>query len=119
RLGSTDRHVVDAHRDQIDADRVMASHQGGDLQLGPHPVRARDQDRVLIFLRIEAEEAAKSSDVRQYFRAERRADEGADALDELVAGVDVNPCLFVVQGEAGLLFTGGWQSYRNNQVWRT
>src|SRR5213594_1286163 len=106
RLGSTDRHVVDAHRDQIDADRVMASHQGGDLQLGPHPVRARDQDRVLIFLRIEAEEAGKSSDVRQDFRAERRADEGADALDELVAGVDVNPCLFVVQVEAGLLYRG-------------
>ena len=41
------RHVVDAHRHQVDADGVEPVHGPRDLDLGADPIRARDEHRVL------------------------------------------------------------------------
>ena len=63
RLGALDDEIVDAHGDQIDADRVENAGVDGDLQLGADPVGGRDQDRVRITRRLEVEEPAESADL--------------------------------------------------------
>src|SRR5262249_62430351 len=46
RLGAGDEHVVDAHRYQIDPDRVVAARGERRLQLRPDALGAADPDRV-------------------------------------------------------------------------
>ena len=46
RLGALHDDVVDAHRDEVDADRVVAAGLDRDLHLGADAVVGRDQDRV-------------------------------------------------------------------------
>ena len=48
RLGAGHGHVVDAHRDQVDADRVVAPGQERELQLGADAVGARHQQRLAV-----------------------------------------------------------------------
>ena len=61
RFGALHDHVVDIHRDQVDADGVVLPHRGGDLDLGAAAVGAGDEDRVLVvaceelFVEVEAE----------------------------------------------------------------
>src|SRR2546421_531927 len=57
RLGALYEHVVGAHRYKIDADGVVAAEGEGELQLGAHAIRARDQYRVTVFLRQLAQRA--------------------------------------------------------------
>ena len=47
RLGALHDEVVDAHRDEVDADRVVHAGLDGDLELGADAVGGRDQDRIL------------------------------------------------------------------------
>ena len=47
RLGARHDDVVDDHRDEVDADRVVAAQLPGELELGPDAVSRTDQDRVL------------------------------------------------------------------------
>ena len=46
RLGALHDDVVDAHGDEVDADRVVDAGLDGDLDLGADAVIGRDQDRV-------------------------------------------------------------------------
>ena len=46
RLGALDDDVVDAHRDEVDADRVEDAGFDRDLELGADAVGGADQDRV-------------------------------------------------------------------------
>ena len=46
RLGALDDEIVDAHGDEVDADRVEDAGVDGDLQLGADAVGGGDQDRV-------------------------------------------------------------------------
>ena len=48
RLGPAAQGVVDAHRHQVDAHRVVHARQRGHLELGAHAVGAGDQHRVLV-----------------------------------------------------------------------
>ena len=45
RLGADAHQVVDAHGDEVDADRVVAAGVAGDDHLGAHPVGRGHQDR--------------------------------------------------------------------------
>ena len=63
--------VVDAVVDEVLADRVVAVRQERDLQLGADAVGARDQHRVARSPRLEAEQAAERSDLREHARRER------------------------------------------------
>ena len=47
RLGALHDEVVDAHGDEVDADRVVDAGLDGDLELGADAVIGGDQDRVL------------------------------------------------------------------------
>ena len=46
RLGALHDEVVDAHRDEVDADRLVPAGGDRDLELGADPVGGRDQDRI-------------------------------------------------------------------------
>ncbi len=50
RLGTADHEVVDHHRDQVDADRVVLVHRLGDGELGAHPVGRRRQQRLAVVI---------------------------------------------------------------------
>ena len=50
RLGALHDQVVHDHRHAVDADRVVAAEQRGELQLGADAVRRGDQHRVLVAL---------------------------------------------------------------------
>jgi hypothetical protein len=50
RRGAGDDEVVHAHRDEVDADRVVDAELAGELELGPHAVGAGDEHGVLHLL---------------------------------------------------------------------
>jgi hypothetical protein len=61
RLGALHQDVVDAHRDQVDADGVVAVELEGQLELGADAVGAGHQHRLLVFLR-DLEQRAEAAD---------------------------------------------------------
>ena len=50
RLGALHEHVIHAHRDEVDADTVVAVEQEGELQLGANAVGAGDENRLAVLL---------------------------------------------------------------------
>jgi hypothetical protein len=100
RLRALDDEVVDAHGDEIDADGIVDAGFDRDLQLGPHAVIGGDQHRIGKARRLQVEQAAKAADLAIRTRPPRRPHQRLDAVDHLVAGIDVNARLGV--GEAVL-----------------
>jgi hypothetical protein len=94
RLGSLDQDVVDAHRDQVDADRVVPVERERKLELRADAVGARDQHRLAVLLR-DLYERAEAADSGQDLGAQRAPGERLDRLDERVARIDVDPCVAV------------------------
>ncbi len=89
RLGALHQDVVDAHRDEIDADRVVPVEREGELQLRADAVGAGDQHRLPVALR-KLDQRAEAADAGEHFGPHRPGGERLDALDERVAGVDVD-----------------------------
>src|SRR5262249_22494279 len=98
--GAVDEDVVDAHRDQIDADRVVPVRQERDLQLRSDAVRGRDEHR-LLQARGDPDEPGEAADVAEHLGAERAARERGDPTDALVAGIDVDARPAVREGLHG------------------
>src|SRR5579863_244426 len=68
--------VIDAHRDQIDPDRIMAAGGEGDLEFGPDAVGAGDEYRFSQFrCAVESDDRAEAADAAEYVRAQRRTRE--------------------------------------------
>ena len=64
RLGTAGQHVVDAHRDEVDAHRVVLVCHLGEAQLRAHAVGAAHEDRVVHLLKGSGREhPAKAADV--------------------------------------------------------
>ena len=63
RLGALHDDVVDAHGDEVDADRVVLAGIDGDLQLGADAVIGRDQHRIGEAGGLEVEQAAEAADL--------------------------------------------------------
>ena len=61
RLGALHHQVVDAHRDQVDADAVMLAGLDRDLQLGADAVGGGDQKGVAVAGGLEVEEGAEAA----------------------------------------------------------
>src|SRR5205809_7004983 len=90
RLRALREDVVDAHRHQVDADRVVHAELDRELQLGADAVGPRYEHRLAVFLR-DLGERAESADSGEHFRAQGPLREGLDRLDQRVPGVDVHP----------------------------
>ncbi len=99
-LGAGDEDVVHAHRHEIDADGVVLLHPEGELQLGSHAVRAGDHHGIPELLR-HLDQGAETPEVSQHLGAHRAPGEGLDALDQLVARVDVDARVAVGEGVGG------------------
>jgi hypothetical protein len=56
--------VVDAHSDEVDADRVVAVHQEGDLQFSADAIGTGYQHRIFILFALKTEQAAKAPEIR-------------------------------------------------------
>ena len=89
RLGAEREDVVHAHRDEIDADRVVAVELEGELQLRSDTVGAGYEHGLAITLR-HLEQRTEAADAREDTRTKRAFRERLDAFDELVARVDVD-----------------------------
>ena len=81
RFRALDDDVVDAHGDEIDADRVMVPGIDGDLQLGADAVIGGDQHRIGKARRLEVEQTAETADLAIGARPARRAHQRLDLLD--------------------------------------
>ena len=90
RLGALHRDVVDRHRDEVDADGVVATGEAGDHRLRADAVGRRHEQRVVEALGLEREQAAEPADVADHLGAERGAHVRLDQLDRLLAGGDVD-----------------------------
>ena len=72
RLGALHDEVVDAHGDEVDADRVVLAGLDGDLQLGADAVIGGDQHRIGEAGGLEVEQAAEAADLAIGARPARR-----------------------------------------------
>ncbi len=91
--GAAGGHVVDAHRDEVDADGVEPAHAAGDLDLGAHAVGAGHQHGVL-----EARQAhgpAEPAEAAEDERVLRALQPLLHEVDGAVARLDVDAGLLV------------------------
>jgi hypothetical protein len=79
----------------------------GHLELGPHAIGRRDQDRVLVSGCFEIEEAAKTAKRTVGPGTASGPCERFDCFDKLVAGVDIDPGVSVCQPIAGRVASYG------------
>ena len=100
RAGAAGDDVVHAHADEIEADRVVRAGGEGHLELRPHAVGAAHQDGLLHVGR-DAAQPGEAADVAHDLRDARHLRQRLDALDELVARVDVDPRVPVGDAHAG------------------
>ena len=82
--------VVDAMVDEVLADGVVAVHHHGDLQLRADAVHAADQHGPFVFLHVEREQSAKSTNRPEHFTAQRLADFRFEAGLQRVSHIDVH-----------------------------
>jgi hypothetical protein len=85
--------VVDAHGDEIDADRAVLAGLDGDLELGADAVVGGDQDRIAKPARLQIEQAAEAAEVASAPGPCGRFGQRLDRLDQGVAGIDIDPAL--------------------------
>src|SRR6266480_2495160 len=89
RLGALREHIVDAHRHQVDANRVVTPEREGELELRADAVGPRHEHRVTVFLRDLAQRA-ETADAGEHLGPQRAPGERLDRLDQRVAGLDVD-----------------------------
>ena len=97
RFGALHEHVVDAHRDQVDADRVVAVQDMGELELGADAVGAGYQHRLAVTAG-QVEQGAETAQSGHDFLAERACDQRLDAFDDFLAGIDIDAGGAIGQG---------------------
>ena len=89
-LGAEHEAVVHAHGHEVDAHGVVLIELEGELELGAHAVGAGDEHRRLHSRDVGTEEAAEAADVGNDAMRVRAGDHGFDALDQLIAGIDID-----------------------------
>ena len=105
RLGALHQDVIDAHRDQVDADRVVPVQLERQLQLGAHAVGARHQHRLLVFL-ADFKQRAEAADAAHHAFAHRALGKRLDRFDQRIAGIDIDTGIAVRKGDIGRLIHG-------------
>ena len=90
RLGALHHQVVDAHRDQVDADGVVQAGLDRELQLGADAVGGGDQDRVGEAGRLQVEQRAEAAQAAQHAGPRGGARQRLDRLDQRIAGIDID-----------------------------
>src|SRR6476660_7404869 len=89
RLRTERQYVIDAHRDQIDADRIVPVKLESELELRADAVGTGHQHGFAVALR-HFEQRTEATDPREHARPQCAPGERLDAFDQTVAGVDVD-----------------------------
>jgi hypothetical protein len=119
RLGPLHDEVVDVHRDQVNADRVVHAEHLRELDLGPHAVGARDQHRLLVVARkellvvVEAEEPREPAGVVDDARPEGAAHQRRKGVGERVLLVQADARGGVRQAGGGPVGISGAHAREN------
>ena len=95
RLGALCEYVVYAHRNGVNADRVVFVHCESQFQLGADTVSAANQHRLAITQGCEVEHSAESADVAHHARTVGGSDVLLDPPYYVVAGFEVHTGLFI------------------------
>ncbi|EIM72195.1 hypothetical protein A33O_20475 [Nitratireductor aquibiodomus RA22] len=102
RLGTLNDKIVDAHGNEVDADRVVPVRINGDLELGADAVIGGHEDGVGKACRLEIEQAAEAADLAVGARPARGAHHGLDLVHHPAAGIDIDARIGI--GEAVFTF---------------
>ena len=97
RLCALHQHIVDAHGDQVDANRVVLDQAAAQASAWCRHRQCRIPARVRGTARRQCEQAAKTAQPGQHFGSLRALHQRLDALDEFVAGIDVDAGIFIGQ----------------------
>ncbi|OIQ79779.1 hypothetical protein GALL_384690 [mine drainage metagenome] len=89
--------IVDAHRHQVDADRVVLVELERQLELGADAVGTGYHDRIFEFLR-HFEQRTETADAGQHLGAHGTAGIRLDVFDQRVASFDIHACVAVADG---------------------
>jgi hypothetical protein len=103
RLRALHHQVVDAHGDQVDADRLQPSHFDGDPELGADPIGGGDQNGVLEPGGLEVEQAAEPAKAGHDAATRCCLGQRCDAVNQRVPGIDVDSRLFIRRALNGFL----------------
>ena len=96
RLSALYHQIVDAHRHQIDANRVVTFQIHRQTQLGADAVRPGDQHRLAVFLRQRAE-GAEAAQATHHFRATGFFHDAFDSVDQSVTSININTGIFIAE----------------------
>jgi len=96
RLGALHQDIVDAHRDEIDADRVVAVELECEFELGADAVGAGNQHRFAVLAGNPAQRA-ETADTGEHFGPHGFPGKRLDVLHERVAGVDIDTGIAIGQ----------------------
>jgi hypothetical protein len=100
RLATLRDEVVDAHGDEVNADRLVPTAVDGDLQLGADAVRGGDEDRVAKAGRRKVEEGTEAAKPAHDAGPIGARGGGLDPLHQAVARVDIDPGIAIGQALA-------------------
>jgi hypothetical protein len=89
-LGAAHHQVVDDHRDQIDADRVVLVHGLGHRQLGAHAV-GRGCEQWFAIAAAQREQPRESTEPAAHFGPGGLLGQRFEQFDGAVTGLDVHP----------------------------
>ncbi len=104
RLCALYNEVVDAHGDEVDADRIVAHPASMAIfSLVPTPSLAATRTGSLKARGLEVEQAAEAADLAIGAGAARRADGRLDLLDKQIAGIDIDACVAIGQAVSSRL----------------
>ena len=116
RLGSLHDNIVDAHRDEIDTNRIVAIQVPREHEFGADTVGARYEYRFAVAISRQGKQAAKSAKTGHDLRAAGSLHQRLDAIDERIARIDIDTGIFVRQWFFGHL---GSQKKRGEKNGRT
>ena len=103
RLGALDDQIVDAHGDQIDADRVVLAGGDGDFQLGADPVGGGDQDGIAETRGLQIEQRAEAAEAGRGAAARRAGGQRLDRLNQSRSRIDIDAGIAIAAGVYGVL----------------
>ena len=100
-FGADHQDVVDRHSHKVDADLVVRVVLGRELELGSDTIGSSDEHGIAVTLR-HAEQAPEPADAAEHLGTASSLNSGYDALDQRVAGIDIDPGCFVGQRVFGV-----------------
>lgn len=97
RFGSLYQHIVNAHGDQVDTDRAVLVQLLRQHQLGAYAVGSRYEHGFLVAPGWQRKQAAKAAEPGHHFGTACAGDRGLDAVNERIAGLDIDAGVFIGQ----------------------